>query len=190
MDHPSHTHDRHIPGGPHFRSPGAQIELAITRGRAKHKVRRVSVRAYLIGVAADCDLVLGDPRFPQVHAYLLRSPGGVTIRWLGQGPELTVNGHVAHASTPLEDGDIIRTGSYEFQVHVHGAEPRPTRDSDHPSSHATSGAPISTPSSWRSATRALSSATIALIQRAGLRLFDGSDHGPALVLPRVQKAAS
>lgn len=189
MHRPTETHDRHIQSGPHFRWPGSHVELEITRGRAKHKLRRVSVRAYLIGSANDCDLVLGDPRFPQVHAYLLRGASGVTIRWLGQGPELTVNGHVAQASTPLVDLDVIRTGGYEFQVHLQPSGPRPTGDPEY-SSSVTSGAPAGLPPSSRAATRAQCSAAIAVIQRAGLRLFGDSEAGASVIHRRVEKAAS
>src|SRR4051812_475198 len=37
------------------------VQLEITRGRAKFKLRRVVGRVYLIGTANDSDMVLGDP---------------------------------------------------------------------------------------------------------------------------------
>jgi predicted component of type VI protein secretion system len=98
-------------------APG-QVSLEIVRGRARNKFRLVEARAFLIGSATDCDLVLGDPHFPPVHAYLLRSPQAMTIRWLGTGPALSVNGREAIESEPLADQDLIRTGPYDFRVHI------------------------------------------------------------------------
>ena len=42
------------------------VELEIMRGQARRRVRRVAAPIFLIGTANDCDLVLGDPRFPEV----------------------------------------------------------------------------------------------------------------------------
>ena len=105
--------------------PVPQVELEIVRGRARHLTRPVLARAFLIGTATDCDLVLGDARFPEVHAYLLRGPSGVTVRWLGEGPELTVNGRTALLSAPLADKDLLRAGSYEFRVRIRWPQPKP-----------------------------------------------------------------
>jgi pSer/pThr/pTyr-binding forkhead associated (FHA) protein len=104
-----------------------QVSLEIVRGRARNKLRLVEARAFLIGSATDCDLVLGDPHFPPVHAYLLRSPQTTTIRWLGSGPALSVNDREAIESEPLADQDLIRTGPYEFRVHIEltGGSPGP-----------------------------------------------------------------
>ncbi len=98
-----------------------QVSLEIVRGRARNKLRPVEARAFLIGSATDCDLVLGDPHFPPVHAYLLRTPQATTIRWLGSGPALSVNHRDAIESEPLADQDLIRTGPYEFRVHIEPA---------------------------------------------------------------------
>ena len=102
-----------------------QVSLEIVRGRARNKLRLVEARAFLIGSATDCDLVLGDPHFPPVHAYLLRSPQSMTIRWLGEGPALSVNGCEAIESEPLADQDLIRTGPYEFRVHIEPSVGKP-----------------------------------------------------------------
>ncbi len=100
------------------------VQLEITRGRVKHRWRNVSRKAFLLGSADDCDMVLGDERFGSVHAYVLRSNDGVSIRWLGEGPELTVNGTPARVSYPLSDGDVIRTGAFEFVIHIHQEAPQ------------------------------------------------------------------
>jgi predicted component of type VI protein secretion system len=104
-----------------------QVSLEIVRGRARNKLRSVEARAFLIGSATDCDLVLGDPHFPPVHAYLLRSLEATSIRWLGSGPALSINGREAIESEPLADQDLIRTGPYEFRVHIEpsGGSPEP-----------------------------------------------------------------
>ncbi|MEX0938880.1 MAG: FHA domain-containing protein [Pirellulales bacterium] len=105
------------------------VALEIVRGRARRRVRPVDVPAFLIGSAVDCDLVLGDPRFPEVHAYVLLQNGEVSIRQLGFLPEITLNGQ-RFTKTMLTDGDRIRTGPFEFRVHIaspsgSGRPPRP-----------------------------------------------------------------
>jgi hypothetical protein len=52
-----------------------------------------------------------------MHAYLLVSDEGVSLRHLGVGPEITVNGRSVEA-VELLDGDRLRTGPYEFRLHV------------------------------------------------------------------------
>ena len=93
------------------------VTLEIVRGQAREKVRHVTTPAFLIGSAPDCDLVLGDPRFPQVYAYLIVHTGGVLVRHLGFEPELTVNGQEA-SRVALRDGDRLRLGPYEFVVGI------------------------------------------------------------------------
>jgi hypothetical protein len=92
--------------------------LEITRGRARQRLRPIDGLAYLIGAADDNDLVLADPQFPDSHSYLLRSPLGLTLCWLGEGPDVTVNGE-AVLSTALVPADArLRTGPYEFRVRL------------------------------------------------------------------------
>lgn len=91
------------------------IVLEITRGRAKHRRREVLAAAFLIGAADDCDLVLGDPRFPEVHSYLFVRTQGVTIRQLGLGPALVVGGRTVTCAA-LDDLDTLEMGPYEFRV--------------------------------------------------------------------------
>jgi hypothetical protein len=81
---------------------------------------------YLIGGSADCDLVLADRRFPEIHAYLLLNRGRVLLRYLGSGPEITVNGRRVEAAEVLH-GDRLRTGPYEFRLHVGVAPHGPAR---------------------------------------------------------------
>jgi predicted component of type VI protein secretion system len=60
---------------------------------------------------------------------LFRRPGQVTLRRLGFEPELSVNGCVVDFVS-LADGDRIRTGPFEFRVHItrcRGTEPEPKR---------------------------------------------------------------
>ena len=93
------------------------VTLEIVRGQAREKVRHVTTPAFLIGSAPDCDLVLGDPRFPQVYAYLIVHTGGVLVRHLGFEPDLKVNGQEV-SRVALCDGDRLRLGPYEFIVGI------------------------------------------------------------------------
>jgi len=94
-----------------------EVNLEIVRGQARQRLRPVAASAFLIGAANDCDLVLGDHRFADVHSYLFRRPGQVTLRRLGFEPELSVNGQVVDF-VALSDGDRIRTGPFEFRIHI------------------------------------------------------------------------
>jgi hypothetical protein len=95
-----------------------KVELEITRGRARQRVRPIDGLAFLVGAADDNDLVLADPQFPDSHSYLLRSPLGLTLCWLGEGPEITVNGAPV-LSTALVPADArLRTGPYEFRIRL------------------------------------------------------------------------
>lgn len=93
------------------------VELEITRGQARRRVRKVEVPVFLIGTADDCDLVLGDPQFPEVHSYLFLSAEGVWIRRLGSEPAISVEGRLVK-SAQLCDGDHMRMGAYEFRVSI------------------------------------------------------------------------
>jgi hypothetical protein len=112
---------RHGPHGPDPRPVGVtlpRVELEITRGRARRRLRPIDGLAYLIGAADDNDLVLADPQFPDSHSYLLRSPLGLTLCWLGEGPDVTVNGTPV-LSTALVPADArLRTGPYEFRIRL------------------------------------------------------------------------
>jgi hypothetical protein len=119
MQNRFNCHEPHTTSGPHAPSSLPRVELEIVRGRARDKVRSVESRTYLIGSAVDCDLVLADVRFADVHAYLLRDPRGAIVRWLGCEPDLTVNGRLADSLVRLADGDRLRTGPYEFKVRIH-----------------------------------------------------------------------
>jgi hypothetical protein len=134
-----HRYDRpHVPtdGGTKHELP--LVELEILRGRAQNRVRPVKVPAFLIGSALDCDLVLGDHRFPEAHSYLLLSASEVALRWLGVGPEVSVNGKTIQRAR-LRDGDHLQLGPYEFRISIRlreatpdSAEPKILRLNRHP----------------------------------------------------------
>ncbi len=101
-----------------------RVELEILRGRARNRLRRIDVPVYLIGSAHDCDLVLADPGFPDVHTYLYVTKDGVSVRRLGEGPDLAVDGTVTQASA-IQNGQRLQLGQYEFTVHVGEIAPQP-----------------------------------------------------------------
>ena len=109
--------------GPHYLPQLPQVGLEIVRGKASRRVRDVNPPVFLIGAAEDCDLVLGDLRFPEAYAYLYVTGRGVSIRHLGEGPELYVNGELTESSL-LADEDILELGAYEFQLHIQDRSPR------------------------------------------------------------------
>lgn len=105
----------------------AQVVLEILRGRARHKFRQVLAPVFLIGKALDCDLVLGDPQFPDLHTYLFVTDRGVAARYLGNGPILEVDG-VMQVACELKHLCLLKLGTYEFRVHVEVPSGGPKRD--------------------------------------------------------------
>jgi pSer/pThr/pTyr-binding forkhead associated (FHA) protein len=97
------------------RSPFVLLE--IRRGAARRRLRPVPGPVYVIGASPECDLVLADPQFPEMHTYLLVDDDGVSLRHLGLEPQITVNGRAVEAAELL-DGDRLRTGPYEFRLHL------------------------------------------------------------------------
>ncbi|MCE9544092.1 MAG: FHA domain-containing protein [Planctomycetia bacterium] len=111
------SHDPHNISAPHYLAKLPQVDLEITCGRARNRVRRISESTYIFGAGRECDLVLGDPQFEEVHGYFLLGPHGVTLRHLGFEPELTVDGRPVR-DVALWNQARIRTGPFEFRVHI------------------------------------------------------------------------
>ena len=90
-----------------------RVKLMVVRGETRCLERAVTAPAFLIGAAADCDLVLASQEIPPVHSYLFRSEGNCQIRSLGFEPALLVNGEQVETAL-LKDGDSIRVGDFEL----------------------------------------------------------------------------
>lgn len=104
--------------GPRGVAPGTRIEIEILRGKAVNRFRPVTVPVFLIGSASDCDLVLGDRAFPEVHTYLYVAGNVVTLRHLGFEPSLSVQGTLVE-NARLEHGQCFQLGPrYEFRIHI------------------------------------------------------------------------
>lgn len=93
------------------------IWLEITRGRVRHPMRHVNGPIFLIGSAPDCDLVVGDPAFPENYAYLLVHDNEVTIRRVADAPELLINDSAVERAT-VEDGDRLALGDFEMVLNI------------------------------------------------------------------------
>jgi hypothetical protein len=111
------THDRHSTPHPHFLPKFPRVQLEITRGRARDRIRQVPGHTFFIGSGSDCDLVLGDDHFPELHSYLLLTPQAVVIRHLGRPPGLCIDGR-PHSRATLTDQTQIQIGPYEFTIHI------------------------------------------------------------------------
>jgi hypothetical protein len=101
---------------PRFQRTG--VELVIIHGRANQLVRRVRVPVFLIGSHRECDLVLGDARFPAVHSYLYVTRQGVRLRHLGAPPAVRVDGRVVDVAM-LVTGNVIDLAPFQFQIRIH-----------------------------------------------------------------------
>lgn len=111
---------RNLPEGPF-------VELQITVGRARQRVRHVTGPVFLIGSSMDCDLILGDPLVPAVHSYILLTATDVRIRHLGFAPDLRVNGAQRELAT-LNNDDAIEISCFSFLAHITPAADLSRRD--------------------------------------------------------------
>lgn len=93
------------------------VRLEIVRGSARARLRDIAGPAFMIGTASDCDLVLGDPQFPEVHSYVLLTERGVWVRHLGGGPPIAVNGQIVQ-SAELKHGSALGMGPYAFRLQI------------------------------------------------------------------------
>jgi hypothetical protein len=101
-----------------FNSNGAhRVELEIVRGEAQQRRRPVAGPAFLIGTSCECDLVLSSAQFSEVYACLVVLPSHVTVRQIGDGPAILINGQPADDAS-LQDGNRIVAGPFEFIVHI------------------------------------------------------------------------
>lgn len=125
------------PSSPHIRLPRASPitgtpGLEIVRGQARRMFRPLSGPVFMIGTAADCDLVLADPEFPETFLYLYLKAGQVTIRRLGVGPELFVD-EMETDSADLRVGSLLEFGPYAFRLAVETSDDAgPDRGPDGP----------------------------------------------------------
>lgn len=99
---------------------GLAAFLVIERGDARRAVRPIERPVYVIGAAADCDMVLGDSQFSDYHAYIYVRDGIVTLRHLGPAPDMTVNGREVRWGE-LKHMDRIRFGPYQLQLRLRPA---------------------------------------------------------------------
>jgi DNA-binding response OmpR family regulator len=81
----------------------------------------------VLGRAADCDLVVADPRVSRHHAELRRTGDGFLLADLGSTNGTNLNGHLVSQPLPLRDGDHVEIGSAHFVYHDPGA----TLDTEH-----------------------------------------------------------
>jgi len=94
-----------------------RVELEIVRGQAQRRRRPVVSPAFLIGSSCECDLVLSAAQFAEVYACLVVRRSGVTVRQVGEGPAMHINGQPS-ADAKLRDGDRLVAGPFEFIVHI------------------------------------------------------------------------
>ena len=107
---------------PHFAVPLPSVTLEIQRGKARELTRTVTPPVFLIGSALDSDLVLGDANFPEAYAYLYVKTDGIFLQYLGDGPEITVEG-IRGETFRLENGQRIEAGPFEFIIRIEAGRP-------------------------------------------------------------------
>ncbi len=93
------------------------VELEITSGHAWHKRRLVDGNVFLIGTSPECDLVLAADGLSEICAIVMARSDAVTIRAIGEKPQLEVNGQTV-AQFRLNDGDELRIGPFGFRISI------------------------------------------------------------------------
>ncbi len=71
----------------------------------------------VLGRAADCDLVIADPRVSRHHAELRRQDDGFLLVDLGSTNGTFLNGQRIGQALPLRAGDVIELGAARFIYH-------------------------------------------------------------------------
>jgi pSer/pThr/pTyr-binding forkhead associated (FHA) protein len=117
MDAPILRFDRQSSPKTHIRLSRSRVSLEITKGRVRERLRPIHGKVFLIGAASDCDLVLGGMSFPEAYAYVFVQGSYVTVRRLGSGPALFVEGESVETAD-LADGDSLAFGPFELRVAV------------------------------------------------------------------------
>ena len=92
--------------------PAQPARLVVLSGpeQGRAVVLAASGRAYVIGRAEGCDLVLSDEDVSREHAAVERGAGGFAIRDLGSKNGVEVGGAYIAGERQLADGEIIRVG--------------------------------------------------------------------------------
>jgi chromosome segregation ATPase len=91
-------------------------ELIVQNGRLAGTRRPLTVPLTLVGQAAGCDVRLNVAGVQPVHCALALGPAGWLLRELPGGGPILINGQPA-GSGPLQDGDVLTVGPFQFQIH-------------------------------------------------------------------------
>jgi hypothetical protein len=114
IDEPGEPNRPHISLPRKSRAQGTP-GLEIVRGHARQMFRPITGPVFMVGTAADCDLVLADPEFPETFLYLYLKDEQVTVRRLGVGPDLYVD-EMTTDSAVLGIGSLLEFGPYAFRL--------------------------------------------------------------------------
>jgi len=98
------------PGWPQLAAPPS------TAGhpRAAQPVSRVPVGAVVIGRGAGSEVIVDDPLASRIHALLIPTPTGITIRDHGSHNGTFVNGTRISSATTLHPGDVVTIGTTDL----------------------------------------------------------------------------
>ncbi|WP_254509756.1 FHA domain-containing protein [Anatilimnocola floriformis] len=120
IDEPSGSGKESGESQPHVAFPKAVWGLEIVRGTAQQMFRPIAGPVFMIGTAADSDLVLADESFPETYLYLYVKTDEqlnetVSVRRFGVGPELLVD-EVELDVAELPVGSLLEFGAYAFRL--------------------------------------------------------------------------
>ncbi|MBL8795534.1 MAG: FHA domain-containing protein [Planctomycetia bacterium] len=100
----------------------AVAELVIQNGRHKGSSRPLNLPLTTIGRSPGCDLRLNVEGIGPLHCCLAYGPAGLYLRQLHEDGDTLVNGQPA-GSEPLQHGDLLAVGPFQFQLRLQGPSP-------------------------------------------------------------------
>lgn len=93
-------------------------ELVVQNGRMKGARRTLTGPMTLIGQGQDCEVRLNVDGIQSLHCLLVHSRDGYVIRDLAGDGSTLVNDRSVVGDEPLQDGDRIGIGPFQFQIQI------------------------------------------------------------------------
>jgi pSer/pThr/pTyr-binding forkhead associated (FHA) protein len=106
-------------------SPATLGELVVQNGRLRGTRRALASALTLFGRDPSCEIHLNVDGVNPLHCAIVHGPAGFLLRDLGSADATLLNGEAVQES-PLQDGDIISVGPFQFALHLPESEDAPS----------------------------------------------------------------
>ncbi|MGH7170643.1 MAG: FHA domain-containing protein, partial [Gemmataceae bacterium] len=106
-------------------SPATLGELVVQNGRLRGTRRVLASALTLFGRDPGCEIHLNVDGVNPLHCAIVHSPAGFLLRDLGSAGATLLNGEAVQES-PLQHGDLITVGPFQFALHLPESEDAPS----------------------------------------------------------------